>query len=146
MRLAASFQMIFRKPKDTVMSFNSFRQQAWLCLWHPVGLGTDIWLDHLGCCWTGRPREKCHPAEGWRTGTEEDAVCMPPPRKASSGLASCVHILWAFFSLSSTGSIGYDSGVTAHWTFSFCFSVVRHDILRDFIEQQVLLLWLVKTP
>lgn len=45
----------------------------------------------------------------------------PLPRKASSVRASCMHILWAF-SVDSTGSIGYDSGVIAAQTFSFCLS------------------------
>lgn len=75
---------------------------------------------------------------GGRVRKRMQCACLPPGKPHLALPVACTSS-GLFFSLSSTGSTGYDSGVTAHWTFSFLFSVVRRDILRDFIEQQVLL-------
>lgn len=77
---------------------------------------------------------------GGRVRKRMQCACLPPGKPHLALPVACTSSGLFPPPLSSTGSIGYDSGVTAHWTFSFCFSVVRHDILRDFIEQQVLLL------
>lgn len=125
MRLSASFWLIIRKIQLWIWTTLANK----LCfLWCLVGPATDIWLDHLGCCWTGEPREQCHTAEGRRTGTEPDAECNLPPGKPHLGLPVACTSSGLFFFYS--GSIGYYSGVTAHWTFSFCFSVVWQDISK----------------
>lgn len=76
------------------------------------------------------PHEKSHTAEGLVRGTEPDAVCMPspPPVPGKPHLGLSV-ALCTSSGLSSTGSIGYDLGVTGHWTFSVWFSFVQKNIL-----------------
>lgn len=120
-----SLLLIFREHKGGDKSFNGFCQEAGLFM-VPRGPRHFYLTEPSGAVELGSRMKSVILHEDWR-GKEEDAVCTqspPPPRKASSVLASCMHILWAF-SVDSTGSTGYDSGVIAVQTFSFCFSAFQ---------------------